>query len=104
MAARTGDPRPRRRRSLRLRKLASVSSAIPRRLTLRVMSSVRVLWWNVDWQSAAKIDQQIAAVLGLSPRPDVVGLCEVDARRARWWRRALRAAGYEFARTAPGLA
>src|SRR4051794_31337747 len=67
------------------------------------MADLQVLWWNVDWRSASNNDEQIAAVLGLGMRPDVVALSELNGSRARVWRRRLRAEGYAFARSPRGL-
>jgi hypothetical protein len=41
------------------------------------MADLHVVWWNVDWQSASKNHEQIAAVLGLPTHPDVVALSDL---------------------------
>jgi exonuclease III len=58
------------------------------------MSELRILWWNVDWQSR-QTDAQIKKVLGLRPRPEVIALCELQRRSFADWAAALAAKGYE---------
>lgn len=65
---------------------------------------LRLLWWNVSWLHAGQTDRQIDAVLALPLPPDVVALTETKAGSAKSWQRRLRAEGYKFLRSPPGLA
>ena len=57
------------------------------------MVQLRLLWWNVDWQSR-RTDDQVAAVRRLRASPDVIALAELQRKSFAEWRVALNEDGY----------
>lgn len=68
-----------------------------------VAESLRVLWWNLDWNHVNRNDDQIAAVRALDEAPAVFGLSELSAHRAEKWREVFEPLGYEFIPDPPDL-